>query len=457
MSAKSTKKVSLWIAVLLILIAGIVRLVVAVTSLDSLQSDPDAYAAIAVQLAEQGQYARADADGSTRVTAFRPPAYPVLLSLFVTGGKVNGYAVAVLHLILGWATMGVCYFAGRDWFAILVTGKEESNHLPSQQLLAGGIAAALCGIDPLLLNQARVVMTETLATFLAAVILFAAGRAYLKSVGGSYSFRWAIIGGLSFSVAMVCRPIFLIWFGICLLFLVANIWRVRKVSLWKHAAGATVLFAGLAMLLPACWLVRNVLVMQRPIVATTHGGYTFALGNNESFFNYLQGEDQIESPTWDATSWQQRLATVANSRGVQGDEIAENKLAYELARQDIAEEPKMFAWAIGIRIGRLWSPLPHATSNDESLRQRMLRFLVAGYYVSFGVAFCIALLRLRPKLSKFPLTLAFALLLATTLVHSIYWSNIRMRAPLLPILVCVVATGLVSRHDCRRTPDSASA
>ena len=50
--------------------------------------------------------------------------------------------------------------------------------------------------------------------------------------------------------------------------------------------------AAIGLLAAVCglapWAIRNQIVVGRPIVSTTHGGYTLLLGNNPSFYDHLR-------------------------------------------------------------------------------------------------------------------------------------------------------------------------
>ena len=121
-------------------------------------------------------------------TAYRPPLYPLLLSAVIRCGGSDA-AIGIVQAILGVATVWLTIFAGRR----LGLGRGS--------ILAG----ALVAVDPILLFQTSQVMTETTATFLAALCL------WLCLLPPS-SFKGLLIG-VVFGAACLCRPTF--WaFGI---------------------------------------------------------------------------------------------------------------------------------------------------------------------------------------------------------------------------------------------------
>src|SRR5688500_15687468 len=75
-----------------------------------LDIDTDGYRRIAIPLRTTGTYGvpvERDVDSTARPqvdrirpTAYRPPLYPLLLSVFVRNGQLSPYAVAGLHVVL---------------------------------------------------------------------------------------------------------------------------------------------------------------------------------------------------------------------------------------------------------------------------------------------------------------------------------------------------------------------
>ncbi|MEX0818454.1 MAG: phospholipid carrier-dependent glycosyltransferase, partial [Pirellulaceae bacterium] len=126
--------------------ALLIRGAFVVMTADALNADPDGYRGIAENLRQHGVF------GSTSVpTAFRPPLYPVLLAALAVKGEVWPSLVGGLHVLLGVATVVLTFLLARQWRL----GRWSA------------VAAALVAVDPILLHQSSLVMTETLATFLA--------------------------------------------------------------------------------------------------------------------------------------------------------------------------------------------------------------------------------------------------------------------------------------------------
>ena len=103
-------------------------------------------------------------------TAYRPPLYPVLLSNLPSadGQQVSLVKVALVHLALGVATVWLTWLTVRRLMEIQIG--------PPGLLIAPLLAGLIVACDPILLNQQALVMTETLAAFLAILSLWCLAR-----------------------------------------------------------------------------------------------------------------------------------------------------------------------------------------------------------------------------------------------------------------------------------------
>jgi hypothetical protein len=208
------------------------------------------------------------------------------------------------------------------------------------------------------------------------------------------------------------------------------------------------------------WVVRNQIQFGRPIAGTTHGGYTLLLGNNPWFYSYLR--NGAWGTVWDADAftadWSARLA-----RGDAHSELANDRLAYAEAKKAIRHEPGMFLYASLVRIGRLWAPLGHRVDAGEGPFGRWLRYATAAWYAlelslaAVGLAAALTSRRLTAagEDESHPIVWAktspgwsrtwlwgVLLVLSFTAVHTLYWTNMRMRAPLEPVVALAAAGGV---------------
>ncbi|MCA9133357.1 MAG: hypothetical protein KDA45_09390, partial [Planctomycetales bacterium] len=268
--------------------------------LESLSDDPDAYAKLAVNWSQSGVLGEVAAGVSIRPTAYRPPLYPWLLSWLVTAGSLPIGSVALLHLVLGVATV---------WLTWSIA------HALGQPL--AWLPAAAVAVDPLLLRASQLVMTETLAAFLAVL----AWRMWLAvwppreratrdadGTGDRGRTQWlALLAlGLVWGLSVLARPTAAPWVVLCLLglcFCGRLAWRQRLAD------------CGWLTLIVLCcitpWTWRNYRTFGQPIWATTHGGYTLLLANNPLLFQHFSASGP--SRNWDAApfhaAWARRHGT----------------------------------------------------------------------------------------------------------------------------------------------------
>lgn len=422
-----------------IFLAAALRLAVAWALADDLQRDVDGYRVLAIHLRNNAVFSWADstAPGGATPTAFRPPLYPLVLSILVSGDELRPAAVVALHVMMGLGTTA------------FVLGTARRCGLGRWSI----VAALLVAADPLLLHQTPQVMTETFASLLAAAALFA--WTYCTPTAG---LRWFGVAGGVTALAALCRPTFLPWAGLCglvllLFFPVSYGERLRR----------AIVFSAAAMLVLLPWAVRNYIQFGHVKLTTTHGGYTLLLANNPSFYQYL--ETGTWGSVWPSTqldeAWQRRslapnpedprwsqlslarlpLPSPSTTAEARDHEFREDRFAYSLAKRFIRERPGMFAYSCLVRVGRLWGLMPHATNPSESLPRQAIRYAIAIWYACIFTLAIAGLGYRRREVLAGPWGWGVMLCLAFTIVHSIYWTDLRMRAPLTPFLGLLAAAG----------------
>ena len=398
--------------VALVALTVVVRAAVLVIAPDALRDDWDRYRAVAENLFHRGVFATIEAP-----TAYRPPLYPWLLVPAIACGPYATFAIGVLHVALGVGT-------------VLLTWRFGLQAGLGRAAVAG---AVLVAVDPILLRQSTLVMTETPAAFFAIAGLVALGRAAARPT----PFHVAAAGGVAALAALV-RPTFLPWVAACAAILP---WRIAPGG--RRLAVAAIFVASAAAVLTP-WATRNYVRFGKPILSTTHGGYNLLLGNNPYFYEHLRTQP------WGTPWFSQDLDRQWLAEMPQG-EVAADRHAYALAWRCIRQQPAMFVWASAVRLGRLFSPLPHQLSRDESWAVRTVRYLIAAWYVAefaialVGIATVVCKPRSGAETPQRPADAPWlwaALLVATFVaVHTFYWTDLRMRAPLMPALATAAAAG----------------
>ena len=369
--------------------------------------DRDAYLALAGEIVAGRGYID-PVSGSP--TAYRPPLYPLSLAL---GMLAFSPAVTVATLNLLWFVVT----AWAIWRAGLWLGLETFSLF----------AALLVAIDPMLVHYTTQPMTEVTCAGIVSLLVCRVAR----PDGGRW--RELTIGGL-FGLLVLCRPTFWPLAGLALVVWVAS--RLRRPSQtrfpWMTVAGTALVIAP--------WLIRNALVMGSPILTTTHGGYTVLLANNPVF--YADVVDRPWGTEWERDSfdrWHDDLqANMASELGVGASEQDRDRWQSRRAWRFIVREPGRFATAVMYRIRSLWSVRPQgdAAARVGSFRLRMVGWFYGLELIATAVGAVIIVLRLlgtRSEVSPgwwFPV----ALIVTVQAVHLVYWTNARMRAPILPAM-----------------------
>jgi hypothetical protein len=318
------------------------------------------------------------------------------------------------------------------------------------------LAAVAVLVDPLLLQQSTLVMTETLATALASIIVWWWVRDAESSRG-----VWAFGLGVFLALAFLCRPTFLVWammMGGCVAF-------SRPPENWALRVRNAAIVCAIVLITVGLWALRNTRVIGHPVWATSHGGYTLLLGNNTSFYDYLRNGEA--GTTWDAEpfllAYSHRYDADPRTEAfwknhwdrpgvitAQVTEHEDDRLAYEAARATIEREPAMFLWSCVVRVFRLWTPIPHRTPN----RSWMVTITVGCYYSILYAAALLGLWKLGREILRSKWWPMWTLVLTLTIVHAVYWSNIRMRAPAIPVLAIIAAAAI--RRPKEHTEDQVS-
>ena len=140
-------------------------------------------------------------------------------------------------------------------------------------------------------------------------------------------------------------------------------------------------------------------------------------------------------------SWQDDLESeVLETDPPVTGEMARDRWMYDRARRNIKEHPQLFLRACLLRLGRgLWGVVP--LTGAEGASGKVLTWCIGCFYVVVlaGMLWGIVSLRTKDSEQWMPLLL---LLVAFTAVHSLYWANMRMRAPLMPAVAVLFALGL---------------
>ena len=389
-----------WLVAILT-IAGLLRLGIVCWKPDSLLEDRDLYWGIANRIVAGDGFIHPELG---HVTAYRPPLYPLLLALIVgSGGGLK--LLATVQITLSTATVWLTWMLG----CRLNLGRRAL------------IAAAFVAINPLLVQATALAMTETLFTFLVTACLLTA----IKN-------RWLAVGLLS-GLAAMCRPTMFAFVGLAaFVFPLRHLWLQQPVRQnLKQICLAMFVFA----VVVAPWGIRNWWHFGKPIVTTTHGGYTLLLGNNDEA--YQAEATKPLGAHWDSQPWQKSMEEELQQADISSsNEVARDRWMSERAWAWITSHPREFTATCWLRIRRFWNISP--AGPDAVSLPKVILWGISIFYAVELIAASLGLLRLDSDELK-EWSLLALLVISLFAVHIVYWSNMRMRAPLETTLALLAA------------------
>ena len=389
-----------------------------------LNSDPDAYVAHAKTLLETGSFC---VPGTDRPTAFRPPVYAIALATLGFVGLKFSTAAALINL----ASTAVTIIA--TWWIARVVGLRKT--WPA-------FCASAVALDPMLLRYSLLPMTEILCAAFLSVAILQTLKLWYDQTADQAGVKSAIGAGLCFGLGGLCRPII---FLVCAVVTAAMAvqfviqrYQSKTTRTGRHSAnGLFILPAIVAGLVLMPWVIRNAIVFKQFVPATTHGGYTLLLANNPVFYNEVVMA--AEDSTWQAASldaWQVQLQQDQTADGIdRADEVAVDHWNYARASRNITDNSQLFFQSVLLRWQRFWAIQPaiktggHIASGITAIWYSLIWLgLVAGCYRW--------LIHRQARVH-----LMFWTLLSFVAVHSFYWTNARMRAPLSALIFVLAGIG----------------
>jgi len=418
---------------LIVLIGLFVRAGVMLSAPQRLLDDRDTYVGLALGIAEGRGFSIPETD---QPTAYRPVLYPLLLSVGIRFAPILW--VAIINLAATAAAIVATWWIARR------LSLDDRGAL---------IAAGLLALDPLLMLYAAYPMTETLCLSLVAMLLAAA-----FTTADRLSAPRAVLVGLLFGLAALCRPSVWafggLWAGLSVAHAVWTRYRspddtsTLPVRTWGIVAGTV-------LLVVAPWVIRNWIVFGQPILMTTHGGYTILLGNNEAFY-----EEVVAQPlgtVWDGSrgpgqsAWVNGLHAEMNAAGLKTD-LERDRFMSHRARETIRQHPDLFVRAVMLRLLRFWNVVPSGPS--AAAVPTVVRWGVGAFFVTYWLL-AIGGVWHAVRSGDVRWWTLLLLVVSFSLVHTLYWSNARMRAPVMPavaVLAAWTAESLLRR--CVKRPTS---
>ncbi len=348
-------------------------------------NDTSLYMSFAEHISNTGTYSAIDKDG-LEVRSFRPPLFPLLLSLFIKNGTFRKGQFIFLQILLSL----LCSF-----FVFL-----------SVKRLTGGklaLPAALFSVlYPPLVYYPSTLITEMLFT-----ALFTAGFFFLiKREQGSYVSNSAV-SAVFFALSCYVKSMMLLFPGVI---------AVEALIMKKPVKG-TLVFLSVFFAVLAPWSIRNTIVLKRFVPMSTEGGITLYWENHKGS---SPGKGYRAPDNFDLEAY----------KGL--SETGRSDYYLNLGKEFIINNPGRF---IALCLGRAWQFLKPAPNRDLSvnsgLKEELSRAVFFVFYLPLFIALVLSLFICR-KPELLILHLAFLYFLG---IYSVVAGKTRYRFPLEPMMI----------------------
>jgi hypothetical protein len=400
----------------IVAIAVFVRIAFGMTKLQNEPADPDHYLVLAESLLDGQGFSF-----EGRPTAYRPPLYPILLTPMVAllgSGKAFHVALVLFQAAIGGATAWLTMSAASKIGDIAPPQDPLASKRSSRSRFVTLIAGFWAALDPLLVIQAPLVMTEALAAFL----LTAAVRALFHDRPKTAGF-W-------FGASSLCRPSLLVCAGLTILARLSPCSTSPFVKRVRESLSILII-CGLVI---SPWAIRNWYRLGEPVLTTTHGGYTLALANNATYY-----EDVVFGPphaVWTGPRQQAWMDAIGTDTIGLTEPEADRKIRAK-ATAFILAHPEKFAISCLHRQLRFWAVAPAAGVYSTKVRMFCAIWTIP-IWIMAGIALC------SRSSWRWPVIATIAVAAGLAAVHVVYWTDIRMRAPIVPTLAILAANGVLS-------------
>ena len=350
--------------------------------------DEKTYHTLAKNIVECHQYTY---DGK-HPTAYRPPGYPMILSLFIFLGS------GIVYLrIVNFIALGLCMY---------LLNKILTEH---SSLLAGTVGVLLVVCYPALFYTAGTLYPQIIGSLLFVVVIF-----LLTRKARSY---WSfILGGLLFGYLVLTIPIFLPILGVFAIWLCFSEGTIK--------VGRSVVIVAVACLPISMWSARNCVAFNTFVLVSSNSGINLLLGNSENTTPNAGVNADISKYT--AEAYSQNLDEVGRDKYFKSKAIEfalGNKI--QTAKQYLKKTLNYFNYKNKL-----------ATQAQASSAKDILMLVTYGPLVLLFISRIFLLKHFKP--SRFE-TLLIILYLSSALFYAIFFTRIRFRVPFDFILISVVA------------------
>ena len=357
----------------------------------------------------------------TDYRAYVEPLYPWLVTgvYLVTGH--SPWALATVQCLLSALVAVVVYEIGRRTF----------GHR------AGVAAGALVAIHPGLAGYASKFHPLVLDTVFISLVLLAVLRLVQAPAPGNAALFGAALGG-----CVLTRPTILAFLPFALGWVM---YRQRNRRGVAYAALGLVI----AVIIVSPWVVRNYVVLGTFVLTRTTTGYVFWLGNHPGATGGAT-DASGKGSLFDVAPLELRQRIPST------DEIAQNRIFLSEALQHVRGDPAAFIGRTMTKLSYFWWVAPYAGRGYP-------RWQFAFYHGFYIVTLVLAVLGLvfarrhRAPGQVDGVVLGLVLLVAISLVQSLFYVDARHRLSVEPVLMVFSGHGLASLMGLWRAPQSVRA
>ncbi len=318
------------------------------------------------------------------IKGFRPPLYPLLLSILYFL-KFNLTAIRIFQCVISAFTVSFIYLTGKNIFSRKVG-------------LWSGLVAS---IYPFFIFYNGFLLTETLFVFLTVVTIY-------SFVAMSPKFLSLAKTGVFLGLTGLCRPTMQMYLPISFIHIIAE--KTGLYARMKKILIITVFF--IATIGPL--VIRNYVIFNTFVPGTTMGGWVFWEGNNP----YSDGGPCHYFP--------ENILKV--------DEIERDRILFQKTVEVIKKNPSRFVWLLQNKFKRFWNVVPNA---DEFTRPlyRIISVMSFGIMMPFFILGF--LLSARNRKAQY----MHSLIIFFTVFHMVFLASIRYRVTLEPFYIILAVYG----------------
>ena len=369
------------------------------------QSDFLDYLLAAARLVEEGRYYYPDGDGL--LLAWRPPGYPLILSVLI---RVFGNA-SWLPFAINLVCFTVTCIAVRSLVDRLIGNRT-----------AGLFATALIAFWPASIAGAGYAASEWPSLALLTVGFWA----IIKAQGGLW--RYAVLAGLCMGYGALVRP-GLVFLPICWFIYFAV---TRQINRRSFAVNLVAMIMAIAVIAP--WSIRNYQVLHAFVPISTNGGDVFYRSNNPlaTGFYTIKGERDLAALRGDEVLWN-RTGFAWGIEWILSDPGGFLSLILKKQAMYSGKDTSMIYWAM------------ERAYDDTGPLYVLLRLVTNWYWTAILILIAVAAIRARHWLFGNPVGgLMVVTLLYVLSVHSVFESHSRHHLPLFG-LMAILATMAIWR------------